>query len=125
MGTIKAASDMVKVFLEIEKEIIRADAKHGNNIELPSLDASLIDRSPGRMLLEYGLPSADAAKQHTDLMQKRGTLTHAHIVVEELCESIDCMKDEAAMRIELIQLAAVTVKWIRSIDNKHTANPNT
>jgi len=112
--------DNSKIYQEIENEIIGSTKKHGANLIVPSLDPILLDRNASRMAKEYEIPTADRAKYMTDLSTKRGQLTHAHIVIEELCEVVDCMKDEEKMRKELVQLACTVVKWINAIDWKNS-----
>jgi hypothetical protein len=50
---------------------------------------------------------------------RTGVVTWAHIALEELAEAIDA-PDDTARRAELVQLAAVAVAWIESID-RHPA----
>ena len=110
------------IYKEIEAEIERSEAKHGIQDDIPSLDQTLLNRKGScdaqRMAEEYEVPTADRAQFLTDNRMKHRQHTHAHIVVEELCEAIACLKDEDAMRKELIQLACVVVKWIKALDHQ-------
>ena len=110
------------IFKEIEAEIERSEQKHGNQDHVLSVEPALIQRGANRMLDEYELPTEARAKYLCDTAMKKGEHTHAHIVVEELCEAIACMSDEDAMRKELIQLACVVTKWIKSIDYRNNLN---
>ena len=65
----------------------------------------------------YALPKEYEAKGRCDIAIKTGTVTYAHIAVEELCEAIDA-PDDATRRGELIQLAAVVESWIEIIDGR-------
>lgn len=48
---------------------------------------------------------------------REGTLTHAHILEEEFWEAM-CETDPAKLRAELVQVAAMAVKWIRDLDRR-------
>jgi hypothetical protein len=65
----------------------------------------------------YGLPTTVDAQAACDQAHARGELTWAHVAVEELCESVDA-PDDVQRREELVQLAAVCVAWIESIDRR-------
>lgn len=110
------------LYKEIEAEIERSEKKHGNQDHIPSLDQTLLYRKGGcsieRMLKEYELPTAERAQYLCDKAMEHGEHTHAHIVVEELCEAIACLNNTVEMRKELIQLACVVVKWIKALDHQ-------
>ncbi len=112
---------MKEIFEQIKAERKRQDAKWGVQ-NLPSVCKILTDRvggcSPVRMCEEYEIPTESRAKQLCDTATRRGELTHAHIVLEELSESVSCLND-ADRRVELIQLAATIVKWIENIDRNN------
>ena len=72
-------------------------------------------RHGARMCEEYEIPSETRAKQICETMHDRGEMTWGHIAVEELSEVISAKNDDER-RKELIQLAAVTIAWIESID---------
>jgi len=114
--------ETINIFKEIAAEIERSNLKHGDNSDLPSLDQTLLNRIGGctaqRMAEEYEIPTEWRAKFKTDNKFNMGQVTHADIVIEELAESIACLKDEVKMRGELIQLACTVVKWINAIDKR-------
>lgn len=65
----------------------------------------------------YGLPSEERAKLHCKNAADFGTLTFGHILVEELCESLDA-HSEKQRRVELIQLAACCMANVEAIDRR-------
>ena len=58
---------------------------------------------------------AESAKAQTDFAARAGTLTWRHILTEEVREAY-AESDPVKLRAELIQVAAVAVKWVRMID---------
>ncbi|GLX02526.1 NUDIX domain-containing protein [Microtetraspora sp. NBRC 16547] len=61
--------------------------------------------------------AADAAKRDTAEATERGVLTWRHILLEEVLEAF-AEDDQAALRAELVQVAAVAAKWIQAIDRR-------
>lgn len=108
------------ILAEIEQERKRQDKKWGEQNH-PSLDQVLLTRKGGcdgvRMCEEYEIPSEHRAKFlcENSFNNKEGTF--AHIAVEEMSEAIAAL-DDAKVREELIQLAAVCVSWIGAIDRR-------
>ena len=94
------------VELEVAVEMRRADEKHGAQLDVRSLGP----------LGHYCLPPGEAAKALTDDRFAAGEGTWGDILVEEVCEALDEVDDVAALRSELIQVAAVALRWIRRID---------
>ncbi|MEU5991267.1 nucleoside triphosphate pyrophosphohydrolase [Spirillospora sp. NPDC047418] len=66
---------------------------------------------------EY-IEDAEEAKQECATAYQRGELTWRHILTEEFFEAL-AESDPAALRAELVQTAAVAVKWIESLDRRH------
>lgn len=60
---------------------------------------------------------ADAAKAHTDAAAERGDVTWLDILMEEVSEAA-AETDHAALRTELVQVAAVALSWVEDIDRK-------
>ncbi len=108
------------IMLEVADERKRQDLKWGEQNH-PSVDQVLTDRkggcTPERMAEEYELPSENRAKQMTDNAMEKGTITFAHIAVEELVEAV-CSENDTKRRVELVQLGAVILQWIEAIDRK-------
>ncbi|XRQ16132.1 hypothetical protein ACN3XK_36255 [Actinomadura welshii] len=64
--------------------------------------------------------SAEEAKQQCAAASSRGDLTWRHILTEEFFEAL-AESDPEALRAELVQTAAVAVKWIQSLDRRRGA----
>lgn len=107
---------------DVLAEIQRAWTKFGNQFQVPNVDQVLMTRKGGctdlRMAQEYEVPTASRAKFLTDLNFQRGQGTWAHILVEEVAEAIEAATTcpEADLRAELLQVAAVAMRWIDAID---------
>ncbi len=63
---------------------------------------------------------ADAAKARTDERAADGTVEWLDILREEVCEAA-AESDHAALRTELVQVAAVALSWVEDIDRKREA----
>jgi hypothetical protein len=63
----------------------------------------------------YGFPTADIARTMCEDAFSVGKGTWAHIFAEEVCEALDT-DNTKDLREELVQVAAVTASWIKSID---------
>jgi len=105
---------------EIKLEREKQDGKWGEQTH-PCLDQTLLNREGGctseRMCENYEIPSETRAKFMCDNSFENGSGTFAHIAVEELSEVISEF-DIHKRREELIQLTAVCVAWIESIDRQ-------
>ena len=98
------------ILCELAAERKRQTAKHGDQSHLPD----------GTGPAAAGL--ADWAKQRTDAASQAtgdGTVTFEHILTEEWAEAL-AEDQPAALRAELIQVAAVAVQWIEAIDKRPT-----
>ena len=115
--------NMNSILHEVRLERQSQDLKWGTQTH-PSVDLILQEqgRTGQRMCEEYELPSEDRAKQMCDIHSERGDLTWAHIAVEEMSEVV-AAKDDSQRREELVQLAAIVVAWIESID-RNTKDEN-
>ena len=105
---------------EIKLERQKQDEKWGVQNH-PCLDQTLLNRdggcTPQRMCENYEIPSETRAKVMCDDSFKKGDGTYAHIALEEFAEVISEF-DITKRRQELIQLTAVCVAWIESIDRQ-------
>lgn len=114
---------MQKVLHEIERERHKQHAKWGAQL-VPS-----IVQGAREWWREFGM-SADLARQACENASKVGDGNFLSILFEEVCEAFDeaCTLEplrepesrkaaEARLRKELVQVAAVCVKWIEQIDS--------
>ena len=117
-----------RVFEAINAERRRQDEKWDEQNH-PDVDPVLTGRpggcDPQRMAEEYEIPTATRARANCDGEAKAGNCTWAHIAVEEMAEAVEAATDAAqgrgvlaALRKELVQLAAVIVAWIEAIDRR-------
>ncbi|ALY07409.1 hypothetical protein SEA_WIGGLEWIGGLE_87 [Mycobacterium phage Wigglewiggle] len=68
--------------------------------------------------LTYNLASGDCFKAVTEARSSFGMCSYADILLEEVAEAVDEARagDKAALRTELIQVAAVATKWVEKLD---------
>lgn len=115
---------------EVENERRRQDWRWGEQNH-PDVDQVLMNRvggcSPQRMAEHYEIPSAQRAKHLCKRAAAEEEVTFAHILLEEVCEAIEAAtnrntdatpQNAAALRTELIQVAAVVVAWVEKIDRE-------
>ena len=114
---------MDRVFAEIAAERARQDAKWGiqdHPDDRPGSwwngqsNVAAMDRRCG----EFGIPTETLAKSACDHQFAWGQGAWPDILVEEVSEAIAAAHDVAALRIELVQVAAVAVQWIEAIDRR-------
>jgi hypothetical protein len=117
-----------KILGEVNQERVRQDARWGEQNH-PDVDRVLTGRPTGcrveRMAMEYNIPSANSAREACDGAARIGQCTWAHILVEEIAEAVEAATlaqlgqgTLAALRKELVQVAAVAVSWIEAIDRR-------
>lgn len=92
------------VLNEIAAERLRQDEKWGEQNH-PNGTGPTISR----------LNDVDRARKNCDYARQSGTATWRHILTEEVAEAY-VESDRAKLRAELIQVAAVAVAWVESID---------
>ncbi len=91
---------------EIDYERDRQDAKHGPIQNLPD----------GTSFQDWGVIEA-AAKAIYEAASRKGAVTWRDVLMEEVAEAF-ATDDPTALREELVQVAAVCVKWIEAIDRR-------
>jgi hypothetical protein len=110
----EAASPTARVLLEVLDERYRQDARWGeqNHPDGTGPDVVWAFTGPASWVRE-------SAKATTDRMAEAGVVTWRDIALEEFAEAI-AEEDAAALRGELVQLAAVCVQWVQAIDRRAT-----
>ena len=105
---------------EIKEERKKQDQKWGEQTH-PCLDQTLLNRegscTPQRMCENYEIPKESRARFLCEHSFENGAGTYAHIALEEFSEVVSEF-DIEKRRSELIQLTAVCVAWIESIDRQ-------
>lgn len=111
------------IIADVLAERERQDRKWGEQ-DLPSVDVRLIEHTRRSMseigaalMLAYGMPTEADAKARCDQAMAEHRCTHAHVVIEELCEAMEaCVSgDEKSAETELVQLTACLFKWLQQI----------
>lgn len=108
-------SEEIELIIEDIKEEISFQRTKWGTQNHPVIDVALKNRSPQRICDEYGIPSENIAKQACDLAAEKGICTWMHILVEEVSETASA-KTIDDLRKELIQVAAVAISAIESLD---------
>ncbi|MFG1705823.1 NUDIX domain-containing protein [Nonomuraea sp. M3C6] len=71
---------------------------------------------------EERVTDSDLARHETETAAKAGALTWRHILAEEVLEAF-AETDPERLRAELVQVAAVAVKWTQALDRRPTEPP--
>lgn len=118
-GTIAALADCkttVCVAGDVIRERAAQDLKWGQSNH-PSLPAGI--KHPCAF---FGIPTAEAARLACEDASRRGIGSNAHILLEEVSEAIEAAHDAIHLRAELVQVAAVAMKWIEQLDRRAAAD---
>lgn len=91
-------------------DLIREERKHQDKKWGPQNHPSFTEWAQG-----YGIPTENEAKVACDAAFAEGHGTWSHILIEELAEAVFA-KTEEKRKEELIQVAAVAIAWIESIE---------
>jgi hypothetical protein len=114
------------VLSEVAAERARQDAKWGPpDPKCPDGTGAQDIGSDGEVRLrsvvrEVRQDRATAARLACEQAARDGRLTFRHILNEEVAEAI-AEDDPALLRAELVQIAAVAVKWCQAIDAREVA----
>lgn len=92
------------IYDQIDGEVIRSTTQHGDQSHLPNGTAWASD----------DLDSL-RARRDCEMAATSGRLSWRHILREEFHEALN-ESDPVLLRAELVQVAAVAVKWIDAID---------
>lgn len=111
------AERQVIAFSDVMEERGRQDAKWGEQNH-PDFDPEL-EALRVRRAVDYGVCDESSARKWYEEAKAEGRLSWAHVLVEELSEAI-CSTNEANLRHELVQTAAVALAWIEAIDRRRS-----
>jgi len=112
---IKHRRETEVVLSEILLERIYQNRKWGEQ-NWPILDPKRLDHPGERMCEFFRIPKEKTIKQIVEMKARDGNLTYMEILIEEVSEAASCGKDVESLRKELIQVAAVAVAMIETID---------
>lgn len=104
---------MSGVFSEVQAERERQNVKWGEQNHPDGTGPRMA--VPGRLC--YEADAARDARLHCQAAAYRGECTWRDILREEVYEAF-AESDPAALRTELIQVAAVAVQWVQAIDRR-------
>jgi hypothetical protein len=108
-GDYGVPGSLAKVFADVTTERMAQDAMWG-----------IQDLSDGTG--PERAEAADQAKKDVTEAAREGRLTWRHILLEEVLEAF-AEDDSGALRTELIQVAAVAVKWAQALDRRDPSAP--
>lgn len=105
-----------RIFADFSTERDRQDEKHGKDRDLPLVDPRC---AMSQRVCEYHLlPSEADAKARCEKTDADGCSNFATILVEELCETVNAATEPAKARAELVQVGAVVVHAIETLDRR-------
>lgn len=109
--------------ISVLQERERQDAKWGEqNHPMVGRAARLRLISPRRECARLGILGADEAREACDHAHRNDEGTYAHILIEEVAEAIEASSEHGdasdAAREEWVQVAAVALAIVESIDRK-------
>lgn len=108
----------MNVLDEVAEERRRQDAKWGQQNHLNGTSSDSVWAAwitPLEELGPAGIQSREAARRLCDSRFRQGSGTWLDILLEEVAEAF-AEDDVRGLRVELIQVAAVTVAWVEAID---------
>lgn len=113
---LTAAAYPDDVLAQVRAERARQEAKFPEQ-HLPSIPAAAIGN---RTILHgrYLLTDERQAKAKVERLARAGSLTWLDVLIEELAEAMEAaaFEPDANLRAELVQVAAVAVRWIEDLD---------
>lgn len=112
--SLVASQHTFTVLIEVSAERARQDAKWGRQ-DHPDGTGPDHD-NPVRLAATVG-EAAVATRAATDRIHSHGTVTFAQILTEEFYEAL-AETDPAALRTELLQVAATAVCWAEALDRR-------
>jgi len=112
MADLPIAHYTMHLLRDVGEERARQIAKWGLQ-DHPDAPASV--RAPNAY---FGIPTEQSAKLQTDDAFRRGLGSFGHILLEEVAEAYGAIGHDAALRAELVQVAAVAIAWCEAIDRR-------
>ncbi|MGP3935066.1 hypothetical protein [Nonomuraea sp. KM88] len=109
-GDAGVPGSLARVLADVAAERAAQDARWGMQI--------LPDGTGG----ERAAAESGAARHATDTAARAGTLTWRHILEEEVMEAF-AETEPDRLRAELVQVAAVAVKWAQALDRRPPGRP--
>ena len=102
----------------VQDEMDRLDAKWGTGRSLPDVDpfAAKLGVNPVEFHFTTVHSAADG-QLACDTAAHFGSVAWAHILVEEVAEAIE-ETDPARRIVELVQVAAVCMQWVKDLEGK-------
>lgn len=116
MSLIRCEQGTLNVLSEVAAERVRQDAKWGVQ-DHPSIAPEVELAGPYTRADHYGMLGEFFARSRCEYRFRMGNGSYADILVEEVSEAI-CAPDDESRRAELVQVAAVAVAMIESIDRR-------
>ena len=107
------------VISDLANEVERAELKFGRQLEMPSFATMSLTRLGARNPF-YGMPTEEVAKMECQGAAEQGWCTWGHVLAEEVAEAYNAPTLEE-LRAELIQVAAVALRWCEAIDHQAQA----
>lgn len=112
---------------EVFNERLRQFEKWGEQNH-PDVYPDLKDCGGGYICSSMGLPKAEKVREAYAKAEAEGGMNWLLILLEELCEAAeetgDSHRDPTHLRKELVQVAAVAVAWVESLDRRKATEEN-
>lgn len=112
--TGRAPSPLVRITREIWEELRRAEIKFPDQ-HLPNGTPAHVERIGLEKALDQARRTANMYRKVCKTAAADGSLTWRHVLTEEFFEAL-AEHDPAALRAELLQVAAMAVRWVKDID---------
>lgn len=112
--TLRDAIPIETILDEVADECVRQVLKFGVQNH-PSFVVGGFD-TPIQVAERYYMPNVRTAQWHLETHKNAGQLAWMDILGEEVAEVVDAFSDLRRVREELLQVAAVCVSWVESID---------
>ena len=110
--------ELKQALADIVQERWRQDTKFPTQVDL--IDNGLIGGNGDEVCCFHGIPTEAEAKAAYEDAAEVGLESWADVLIEEVAEAIAATAEDSTdnLRTELVQVAAVCVKWIQAIDRR-------